>query len=78
MKFLIDMNLSPRWCAILRVEGWDSVHWSNVGRASAPDSLVAAVWEPARRRCILIVDEAKSAPSIVAAGEEVRTLARSL
>lgn len=37
MKFLIDMNLSPRWCSILQAEGWDSVHWSDIGIASAPD-----------------------------------------
>lgn len=37
MKFLIDMNLSPRWCDILQAEGWDSVHWSQVGIVSAPD-----------------------------------------
>ena len=40
MKFLIDMNLSPRWCGILQAEGWDSVHWSQVGIASAPDHQV--------------------------------------
>lgn len=37
MKFLIDMNLSPRWCSILRFEGWESVHWSDVGNGAAPD-----------------------------------------
>lgn len=37
MKFLIDMNLSPRWCGILQAAGWESVHWSEVGIASAPD-----------------------------------------
>jgi predicted nuclease of predicted toxin-antitoxin system len=37
MKFLIDMNLSPRWCSVLRAEGWDSVHWSDVGSVSAAD-----------------------------------------
>lgn len=37
MKFLIDMNLSPRWCSILQFEGWDSVHWSDIGSVSAPD-----------------------------------------
>jgi predicted nuclease of predicted toxin-antitoxin system len=31
------MNLSPRWCGILQAEGWESVHWSQVGAASAPD-----------------------------------------
>jgi predicted nuclease of predicted toxin-antitoxin system len=37
MKFLVDMNLSPKWCAILQAEGWDSVHWSDLGAVSAPD-----------------------------------------
>ncbi|GEM_PF-218881 len=36
MKFVIDMNLSPRWCGILQAKGWDNVHWSQVGIASAP------------------------------------------
>lgn len=38
MRFLVDMNLSPRWCEVLRAEGWDAVHWSEVGIATAPDS----------------------------------------
>lgn len=37
MKFLVDMNLSPKWCAILQAAGWDSVHWSSVGSADAAD-----------------------------------------
>jgi predicted nuclease of predicted toxin-antitoxin system len=37
MKFLVDMNLSPNWCAALQAEGWDSVHWSDLGTVSAPD-----------------------------------------
>ena len=40
MKFLIDMNLSPRWCAALSAVGWDSVHWSQVGQATAADHQV--------------------------------------
>ncbi len=40
MKFLIDMNLSPRWGSVLRAEGWDSVHWSQTGHASASDQEV--------------------------------------
>jgi predicted nuclease of predicted toxin-antitoxin system len=38
MKLLIDMNLSPRWINLLRNAGMQSVHWSAVGRANAPDS----------------------------------------
>jgi predicted nuclease of predicted toxin-antitoxin system len=37
MKLLIDMNLSPSLCPILQEEGWDAIHWSQVGRPSAPD-----------------------------------------
>ena len=37
MKFLVDMSLTPRWCAIPQAEGWDSVHWLSVGAATAPD-----------------------------------------
>lgn len=37
MKFLVDMNLSPKWCEILRAEGWESVHWSEAGDAAASD-----------------------------------------
>jgi predicted nuclease of predicted toxin-antitoxin system len=32
------MNLSPLWVQFLAASGFDSVHWSAVGRASAPDS----------------------------------------
>ena len=42
MKFLVDMNLSPRWIQILNDAGWEAVHWSSVGKASAPDSEVMA------------------------------------
>lgn len=38
MKILIDMNLSPLWVEFLGSAGFESVHWSSVGRASAPDS----------------------------------------
>jgi|KBSMisStandDraft_5_1062788.scaffolds.fasta_scaffold01824_6 predicted nuclease of predicted toxin-antitoxin system len=38
MKLLIDMNLSPRWAEFLNRAGWETVHWSLVGKASATDS----------------------------------------
>ncbi|MDA1117963.1 MAG: DUF5615 family PIN-like protein [Proteobacteria bacterium] len=37
MKVLVDMNLSPRWAAEFRSRGFESVHWSQVGAATAPD-----------------------------------------
>lgn len=38
MRFLIDMNLSPRWVEVLQSAGWDSVHWSDIDRSNATDS----------------------------------------
>ncbi len=55
MKFLIDMNLSPRWCPILQTEGWDSVHWSSVGGASAPDHEIMQ-WALNQQRVVLTHD----------------------
>jgi len=37
MKFMVDMNLTPKWCAILQAEGWYSIYWSRLGEATAPD-----------------------------------------
>lgn len=55
MKFLIDMNLSPRWCGILQAQGWDSVHWSQVGVARAPDHEVMQ-WALADQRIVVTHD----------------------
>jgi predicted nuclease of predicted toxin-antitoxin system len=40
MKFLIDMNLSPRWCEVLQRHNFVAQHWSNIGSANAPDQLL--------------------------------------
>ena len=37
MKLLIDMNLSPKWVSVLEKAGWETVHWSHIGRPDAPD-----------------------------------------
>ena len=42
MKLLLDMNLSPRWLAVLREAGWEAEHWSVVGKHDAPDSELMA------------------------------------
>jgi predicted nuclease of predicted toxin-antitoxin system len=55
MRFLIDMNLSPRWCGILQAEGWDTVHWSQVGLASAPDHELMQ-WAVGDQRVVLTHD----------------------
>jgi predicted nuclease of predicted toxin-antitoxin system len=38
MRFLIDMNLSPLWVGFFAEKGFDSLHWSDVGKHTAPDS----------------------------------------
>ena len=40
MKFLLDMNVSPRLCASLEQDGWDAVHWSAVGECTASDAAI--------------------------------------
>lgn len=37
MKFLLDMNLSPRWVEVLASAGWHAEHWSTLGKPSASD-----------------------------------------
>ena len=38
MKILLDMNLTPDWCEVLRRSGYDAAHWSEVGDPRAPDT----------------------------------------
>lgn len=38
MKVLLDMNLSPQWQPVLAAAGFEALHWSAVGRLSAPDT----------------------------------------
>jgi len=38
MNILIDMNLSPDWCAVLANSGFLAVHWRTIGASNAPDS----------------------------------------
>lgn len=38
MKILLDMNLSPMWVPVLTRAGFETVHWSEVGKQNAPDS----------------------------------------
>ena len=37
MKLLVDMNLSPSWVERLAGYGFEAVHWSTIGAATAPD-----------------------------------------
>ena len=37
MKFLIDMNISPRFVGILKTAGLEAIHWSDFGDPRATD-----------------------------------------
>lgn len=37
MKILLDMNLPPVWVDFLENEGFQAVHWANVGPYDASD-----------------------------------------
>jgi predicted nuclease of predicted toxin-antitoxin system len=37
MRVLVDMNLTHRWVDYLSGAGFDAVHWSSVGAATAKD-----------------------------------------
>lgn len=37
MKLLVDMNLSPSWVERLVRHGFEAVHWSTIGAATASD-----------------------------------------
>lgn len=42
MKLLVDMNLSPSWVDRLARYGFEAVHWSTIGAATAPDVEILA------------------------------------
>ena len=42
VKLLVDMNLSPRWLAVLEQAGHQAAHWSALGAPTAPDTEIMA------------------------------------
>jgi predicted nuclease of predicted toxin-antitoxin system len=42
VKLLVDMNLSPSWVDRLARHGFDAVHWSTIGAATAADHEILA------------------------------------
>jgi uncharacterized protein DUF5615 len=37
-ELLLDMNLAPRWVEFLEEAKFQALHWSQIGRANAPDT----------------------------------------
>jgi predicted nuclease of predicted toxin-antitoxin system len=55
MKVPVDMNLSPRWAALLGDAGFHSEHGSSVGAASATDARIM-YWAADRGYVVLTND----------------------
>lgn len=55
LKILIDMNLSPDWIPLLTAQGWDAVHWSDIGDPRAPDPTIME-WAKTHSRIVFTHD----------------------
>ena len=67
MKLLVDMNLSPSWIERLARHGFEAVHWSNVGAATASDSEILT-WT--NEQGFVLITNDLDFSSILAAGGE--------
>jgi len=55
VKLVVDMNLSPSWVGRLAQHGFEAVHWSTVGAATAPDTEILAYAH--RHNLVLITND---------------------
>lgn len=55
MRFLIDMNLTPRWVQHLKDGGHDCIHWSEIGSPAASDLEICAYAR--QHECVLITND---------------------
>jgi len=65
VKLLVDMNLSPSWIDRLAQHGFEAIHWSAIGAATAPDDEILA-W--ARQHNLVVVTNDLDFSAILAAG----------
>lgn len=65
MKLLVDMNLSPSWVDRLARHGFEAVHWSTIGVATAPDAEILA-W--ANEHQFVVITNDLDFSAILAAG----------
>jgi predicted nuclease of predicted toxin-antitoxin system len=64
MKILVDMNLSPRWTAVLTRAGFETKHWSTLGPAGASDTEIMAF---AKTNCYVVLTHDLDFSAILAA-----------
>jgi predicted nuclease of predicted toxin-antitoxin system len=73
VKLLVDMNLSPSWVERLARHGFEAVHWSTIGAATATDVEILT-WASERQFVVITNDldfsailaaSARATPSVV-------------
>ena len=64
MKFLVDMNLSPRWVEEFHGAGWTCRHWKDVGLLTACDREIMSF---AREQGFIVVTHDLDFSAILAA-----------
>jgi predicted nuclease of predicted toxin-antitoxin system len=65
MRFLVDMNLSPRWVDFLAAAGYEAVHWMDLGEPDAPDR---EILEHAHRNGQIILSQDLDFGTLLAVG----------
>ena len=65
MKLLVDMNLLPSWVDWLARYGFEAVHWSTIGAATAPHVEILA-W--ANEHAFVLITNDLDFSAILAAG----------
>jgi predicted nuclease of predicted toxin-antitoxin system len=65
MRFLVDMNLSPRWVNFLAAAGHEADHWIDVGEPNAPDRTIL---DHAHRNRLVILTQDLDFGTLLAVG----------
>ena len=68
MRLLIDMNLTIRWVQQPLDAGHEAVHWSTIGKRTAPDSEICVF---ARERGYIVLTNDLDFPQILAHTREL-------
>jgi predicted nuclease of predicted toxin-antitoxin system len=68
VKFVVDMNLSPRLILLLCGKGFTAAHWTTIGQADAPDAVIMA---HAREHGLIILTQDLDFGAILAVTRDV-------
>lgn len=63
MRFLFDMNLTPRWVVSFASSGYEALHWSAIGPGTTPDSEICSY---ARENQLVLITNDLDFPQLLA------------